>query len=122
MFKKICEVVIFFYYKKIDFITKLHRVTHIILHKIWNDFLYLWIKVFIHVWQELLGDNGVLILPTFSTPAPAHYRMYSRVLNCVYLVIFNLLEMPATACPMGFSSNGMPIGVQVFYFSIIFSF
>ncbi|CAH1400812.1 unnamed protein product [Nezara viridula] len=68
---------------------------------------------FTRYFEELLGDNGVLILPVFSNPAHHHFNMYSRFLNTSYLSIFNLLELPATACPTGFSSKGMPIGVQI---------
>ncbi|XP_014288806.1 fatty-acid amide hydrolase 2-A [Halyomorpha halys] len=68
---------------------------------------------FTRYFEEMLGDNGVLILPVFSSPAHYHFQMYGRFLNSSYLSIFNLLEMPATACPTGLNSKGMPIGVQI---------
>lgn len=35
--------------------------------------------------------------------------------TCIYLAMFNLLEMPATSVPMGFDKQGLPIGIQVIY-------
>ncbi|BES92615.1 Amidase [Nesidiocoris tenuis] len=63
--------------------------------------------------EETLGDNGVLILPVSTHPAHLHYRMYYKMSTCIYLAMFNLLEMPATSVPMGFDKQGLPIGIQV---------
>ncbi|XP_068631054.1 fatty-acid amide hydrolase 2-B-like isoform X2 [Battus philenor] len=63
--------------------------------------------------QESLSDNAVLFYPTFPGPAHVHYRIFYKFLNFGYLTIFNALGLPVTACPLGFSENGMPVGMQI---------
>lgn len=63
--------------------------------------------------EEMLGDDGVLLLPVFPDPAHQHYRMYYKILNCIYLSLFNLTELPATVCPLGLGKEGLPIAVQI---------
>lgn len=79
---------------------------------------YLIINVFIsknilYFLQDLLGDDGVLICPTFSTSAFFHYEMLQNVYYSTFMTIFNSLGFPVTQCPMGLSENGLPIGLQV---------
>uniref|UniRef100_A0A146LKA9 Fatty-acid amide hydrolase 2 n=4 Tax=Lygus hesperus TaxID=30085 RepID=A0A146LKA9_LYGHE len=63
--------------------------------------------------EEILGDNGVLILPVSTATTHLHYRMYYKMSTSIYLAMFNLLEMPSTTVPIGFDKDGLPIGVQV---------
>ncbi|XP_059608648.1 fatty-acid amide hydrolase 2-A [Phlebotomus argentipes] len=63
--------------------------------------------------QDLLGDDGVFIYPAHPTPAPYHYEPLVRALNFSYTGVINVLGLPATACPLGLGSEGLPIGLQV---------
>lgn len=63
--------------------------------------------------QNLLGDNGILLYPTWTGPAHYHYAMFYKMINFGYCSIFNLLGLPVTQVPSGFTSNGLPIGFQV---------
>ncbi|XP_029052215.1 fatty-acid amide hydrolase 2-A-like isoform X1 [Osmia bicornis bicornis] len=63
--------------------------------------------------EDLLGDNGVLIYPTYVTPAHYHHQSYPKVANFTYMMIYNVLGLPVTQCPMGLNSKGLPIGLQI---------
>ncbi|XP_075234495.1 fatty-acid amide hydrolase 2 isoform X2 [Lycorma delicatula] len=63
--------------------------------------------------RELLGSDGVFFYPSFPDPAHYHYQIFYKLLNASYLAIYNLLEMPVTACPLGLNSQGLPMGIQV---------
>lgn len=63
--------------------------------------------------ENKLGDDGVLIYPCFTSTAVFHKQIYSKSFDCTYLALFNSLGVPATSCPIGFSSHGLPISVQV---------
>ena len=63
--------------------------------------------------EGLLDGGGVLILPTHPRPAPLHDAPLFRPLDWVYTGLFNAMELPVTAVPMGLSSSGMPLGVQI---------
>ena len=63
--------------------------------------------------EERLGPNGVLLCPTHPIPAPLHGEPLTKPLNFVYTAIFNALGLPVTQVPMGLSSKGLPVGVQV---------
>lgn len=62
--------------------------------------------------EELLGDNGVLISPSYNSSA---FYPYESVYNIyiIYMAVFNVLGFPVTQCPLGFDKNQMPIGVQI---------
>ncbi|XP_069696684.1 fatty-acid amide hydrolase 2-like isoform X2 [Periplaneta americana] len=62
--------------------------------------------------EEILGNDGVLLYPTHPTPAPFHNEPLMKPFNFSYTSIFNVLELPATHCAMGLSSQGLPIGFQ----------
>ncbi|XP_022916749.1 fatty-acid amide hydrolase 2-like [Onthophagus taurus] len=62
---------------------------------------------------DLLGDDGVLLYPTHPTPAPFHNEPLTKAFNFSYTGIINVLGFPATHCPMGLNSDGLPIGLQV---------
>nr|CAH7727698.1 unnamed protein product [Callosobruchus chinensis] len=62
---------------------------------------------------DLLGDDGVLLYPTHPTSAPYHNEPLFKPFNFSYTAIINVLCFPATHCPMGLDTNGLPIGIQV---------
>lgn len=63
--------------------------------------------------EDLLGDDGVLIYPSYTSPAPFHYAPLVQIYNFSYWCIMNVLHLPATQVPMGLNSNGLPMGVQI---------
>lgn len=63
--------------------------------------------------EELLGDDGVLIYPSYTYPAPFHYAPLVQIYNFSYWCIMNVLHLPATQVPVGLNSDGLPMGVQV---------
>jgi len=65
------------------------------------------------VFQETLGDNGVLLYPSHPFPAVYHYSSILRPFNFGYWAIFNVLKLPVTQVPMGLSKDGLPLGIQV---------
>ncbi|RZC37654.1 fatty-acid amide hydrolase 2-B, partial [Asbolus verrucosus] len=62
---------------------------------------------------KVLGDDGVLIMPTNPCEAAYHGDIYRRLFNNGYCSIFNALGFPVTNCPIKFSKNGLPLGIQV---------
>lgn len=62
---------------------------------------------------DKLGDNGVLMFPSHSTPAHRHYTAFFRPFNFAYWAIINVLRLPSTQVPLGLSEEGFPIGLQV---------
>ncbi|CAH2092921.1 unnamed protein product [Euphydryas editha] len=65
------------------------------------------------IFKEMLGDNGIFIYPTHPTTAPYHNQPMLRPMNFMYTAIINSLGFPATTVPLGLSSEGLPIGIQV---------
>ncbi|KAK8766539.1 hypothetical protein V5799_006681 [Amblyomma americanum] len=63
--------------------------------------------------EETLGDNGVLILPAEPSTAPYHNQDLLFCDSAGMTALFNILKMPATACPVMKSANGLPLAVQV---------
>ncbi len=63
--------------------------------------------------ESLLDGGGVLILPTHPRTAQPHDGPLWRPLDWIYTGLFNAMELPVTAVPMGLSSTGMPLGVQI---------
>ncbi len=63
--------------------------------------------------DDLLGDDGVLLFPSYSTPAPRHYQPMLLTFHWSYCGVLNVLEMPATQVPLGLSTRGLPLGIQV---------
>ncbi|XP_030573836.1 fatty-acid amide hydrolase 2-B [Drosophila novamexicana] len=62
---------------------------------------------------ELLGDRGVLFLPTFHTSALCFHTSLVNITGIDNLLLFNVLGFPATHVPMGLNVRGMPVGFQV---------
>lgn len=46
--------------------------------------------------HELLGDNGVLIVPTYPVEAPKHNMPLFPPVNFVHTAIWNIMEVPST--------------------------
>ncbi|AKV01050.1 Glutamyl-tRNA(Gln) amidotransferase subunit A [Labilithrix luteola] len=63
--------------------------------------------------EAMLGDDGVMLFPSYPTPAPKHYAPMLVPFKWVYTAIFNVMEMPVTQVPMGLDERGVPLGVQV---------
>ena len=64
--------------------------------------------------EEILGNNGVLLYPSHSTPAPYHGQALIKTANFSYTAIFNVLGNPVTQVPLGISKTwGVPLGIQV---------
>jgi fatty acid amide hydrolase 2 len=61
---------------------------------------------------ETIGE-GVLLHPAHLTLAPHHRRTYGRPWLTTPSAIFNLAGVPVTEVPMGLTSAGLPVGVQV---------
>ncbi|GAB1598937.1 fatty-acid amide hydrolase 2-like isoform X1, partial [Argonauta hians] len=62
---------------------------------------------------NLLGENGVFLYPPHPRPAPYHNQPLTTPFDFSYTAIFNFLGLPVTQCPVGLSSKGLPLGVQV---------
>lgn len=63
--------------------------------------------------EDELGDRGVMLMPTYSRPAPVHGAPMLTPLDIMLTGIFNVLEFPATHVPIGCDERGLPLGVQV---------
>ncbi|PTQ87872.1 amidase [Agitococcus lubricus] len=63
--------------------------------------------------NELLADDGVLIMPTFPKVAPRHGHPLLKPFDFVDCAIVNAMELPSTAVPMGLNASGIPTGIQV---------
>ncbi|XP_043521092.1 fatty-acid amide hydrolase 2-like isoform X2 [Frieseomelitta varia] len=63
--------------------------------------------------MELLDNNGVLIFPTFVSPALYIGESSINICNILYLGIANALALPSTHCPMGINKAGLPVGLQI---------
>jgi fatty acid amide hydrolase 2 len=61
---------------------------------------------------DAMGD-GVLLIPPYPEPAPLHGHAVRRPYKWVYTAMFNALGFPVTTAPLGFHSNGLPLGVQI---------
>lgn len=64
--------------------------------------------------EALLGSGEAIFLyPSHPEPAPFHYQTMLKPFNFAYTAIFNVVGLPVTQCPVGLSSMGTPLGVQV---------
>lgn len=63
--------------------------------------------------DALLGDDGILLFPPHSRPAPRHGAVMFTPFDFIYTGIFNALGHPAVSVPMGLDDLGLPLGVQV---------
>jgi fatty acid amide hydrolase 2 len=61
----------------------------------------------------MLGNDAVMLYPSYPEPAPYHNLPLLPPLNWVYTAILNILELPVTQTPLGLNRRGLPLGVQV---------
>ena len=52
-------------------------------------------------------------LGSASTPAPRHHENLLRFTDAAQTGLFNVMELPATAVPLGTGSGHLPLGCQV---------
>ncbi|MBU2488208.1 MAG: amidase [Proteobacteria bacterium] len=62
---------------------------------------------------ELMGDNGVILYPSYSQPAPPHHVPLVQVVHWNHTAIMNVMGFPVTQVPLGVTRNGLPLGIQV---------
>ena len=62
---------------------------------------------------QILGDDGVLLYPSYTRAAPKHHYALLTPVDFVCTAIFNVLKNPATQVPLGFDEKGLPLGLQV---------
>lgn len=62
---------------------------------------------------RVLGDRTVMLYPSFPRLAPRHNTPLLSPFQFVYTAIFNVMELPSTQVPLGLTSRGLPLGVQV---------
>jgi fatty acid amide hydrolase 2 len=60
-----------------------------------------------------LGEDGVMLYPSYATVAPRHRVPMLWPFLWVYTAILNVMELPVTQVPLGLDAGGLPLGVQV---------
>jgi fatty acid amide hydrolase 2 len=63
--------------------------------------------------EAALGEDGVLIHPPYTRPAPLHHDAWRTPFAPTCTALFNVLEMPMSVVPTGFDAQGLPLAVQV---------
>ncbi|OQR66990.1 fatty-acid amide hydrolase 2-like [Tropilaelaps mercedesae] len=64
--------------------------------------------------NELLGNDGILILPSSVTVAPFHHGTLCQPgLYFGLAGLINVLQLPSTVVPMGVDAHGQPLSVQI---------
>lgn len=63
--------------------------------------------------ETLLGNDGVLLYPSYPRTAPFHYAPLVQIYNFAYWCIWNVLKVPATQVPLGLNHAGIPLGLQI---------
>ncbi|MCA9670029.1 MAG: amidase [Myxococcales bacterium] len=61
----------------------------------------------------LLDGEALVIAPTHPRNAPRHHVPLLFPFDFAYTALFNVMELPATAVPLGLDDRGVPLGVQV---------
>ena len=62
---------------------------------------------------ERIGPQGVMLYPSYASPAPKHLKPLFPPIRWVFTAIFNVMEFPVTQVPLGLDRDGLPLGVQV---------
>ncbi|XP_068753195.1 fatty-acid amide hydrolase 2-A-like [Montipora capricornis] len=63
--------------------------------------------------QDLLGNDGVLLYPSYPHSALPHQRVFLAPMNFTFSGIFNVMNLPVTQCPLGLDREGLPLGIQI---------
>jgi fatty acid amide hydrolase 2 len=63
--------------------------------------------------DALLDERSLIVYPSYPEPAPRHHRALLPPLKWQYTAIWNVLETPVTQVPLGLSTAGLPLGVQL---------
>lgn len=63
--------------------------------------------------EDLLGEQGVMLFPSYTSVAPKHNAPLFPPINWVYTAVFNIAQLPVTQVPLGLNAQGLPLGVQV---------
>lgn len=63
--------------------------------------------------NDLIGDNGVLFMPTHPEAAPSHHVTVFKAFNLSYTALTSTLQAPITQCPLGLTKDGLPVGMQI---------
>ena len=63
--------------------------------------------------ETLLGPRGVVLHPPYPRTAPLHRVALLSPFAAVCTAVFNALQFPATVAPLGLTSSGLPVAVQV---------
>lgn len=63
--------------------------------------------------NELVGDDGVLLVPSHPEPAPKHFTTPLKIFNVSYTSVTTVLQGAITQCPLGLTNEGLPFGVQI---------
>ncbi|XP_037570127.1 fatty-acid amide hydrolase 2-A [Dermacentor silvarum] len=63
--------------------------------------------------EETLGDNGVLVLPAATSAAPFQNQDLLFLDSLGMTALFSLFKVPVTVCPVMWSSERLPLCVQV---------
>lgn len=63
--------------------------------------------------KNILQDNVIFLYPSHPETAPYHYETLLKQYNVGYTTIFNILGLPVTQCPLGLSSEDLPLGIQI---------
>lgn len=56
---------------------------------------------------------AVFLYPTFPHVASHHGQILANPFNTAYSVTLNAAALPATQCPLGLDSSGLPFGMQI---------
>jgi fatty acid amide hydrolase 2 len=62
---------------------------------------------------KLLGNDTILVFPSYMTPAPKHTQPMIYPIGWILFGIFNMMEVPVTQVPLGLNKNGLPLGIQI---------
>lgn len=63
--------------------------------------------------DDALGSDGVMPFPPHARVVTRHGFALLPPLRFGYTAIFNVMETPSTAVPMGLDRRGLPLGVQI---------
>ncbi|CAL1297692.1 unnamed protein product [Larinioides sclopetarius] len=63
--------------------------------------------------DDILDEDTVLLVPTAPYVAPYHNGTLPFLFSICYTSMFNILGLPSTQCPMGFSEKNLPFGLQI---------